>query len=118
MNKEEETDFSETISKLNIEEMPNSSFNVVLGSRRSGKSYLTTYIINKMIELKKINCVFLFSKTLADFEMVNHECRFKELDELHTIVENYKILNEYNRLQPRKNYNLILRQPLLLMILL
>lgn len=102
MNKEEETDFSETISKLNIEEMPNSSFNVVLGSRRSGKSYLTTYIINKMIELKKINCVFLFSKTLADFEMVNHECRFKELDELHTIVENYKILNEYNRLQPKK----------------
>ena len=104
MNKEEEFDNSVNIpiESLNIEDMPNSSFNVVMGSRRSGKSYLTTYIINKMIELGKINCAFLFSKTLADFDMIGHDCRFKELDQLHTIVENYRAMNEYNRLQPKK----------------
>ena len=92
----------DSIESLNIEDMPNSSFNVVMGSRRSGKSYLTSFILEKMIALGKINCAFLFSKTLADFDFISHECRFKELDELHTIVENYKVMNEYNRIQPKK----------------
>jgi len=97
-----ECNYVDTINALDIEDMPNSSFNVVMGSRRSGKSYLTTFIINKMIEMNKINCAFLFSKTLADFDMIGHDCRFKELDELHTIVENYKVMNEYNRIQPKR----------------
>jgi hypothetical protein len=93
---------SNTIDPLNLKEIPSSSFNIIMGSRRSGKSYLTEYIVKKMIDEGQVDCCFLFSKTDASFDFIKHECRFKEIDELNRIVDNYKVMNSYNKLQTKK----------------
>lgn len=91
-----------TIETLNLDEIPSSSFNIIMGSRRSGKSYLTEFIVKKMMDAGQVNCCFLFSKTDASFDFIGHECRFKEIDNLNLIVENYKVMNSYNKLQTKK----------------
>ena len=104
MNKEdcECENLGNSIEPLNLEEMPSSSFNIIMGSRRSGKSYLTEFIVKKMIDAGQVDCCFLFSRTNASFDFIQHDCRFKEIDELSLIVENYRVMNIYNQIQPKK----------------
>jgi len=94
----------EEISQFKVEELPNSSFNIFLGKRRSGKSVLAEYLIKQMIEAKKVNMVFLFSRTGAGFESVvkDPESRMTDIDKLDNIVNNYKKYNEYNKIVPKK----------------
>ena len=74
-----------------IEDLPNSSFNILLAKRRSGKSYLTEYIIEEMKKLNMLDCCFLFSGTGAGFERVcGPECRFSDIEKLDIILDNYK----------------------------
>ena len=73
------------ILPFDVEEIPNSSFNVFLGRRRSGKSVLVEYLLKQMVDKKMLDLVFLFSPTDAGFEMIDKECRFKDIEELHTI---------------------------------
>ncbi len=94
----------ETIQEFKVEDLPNSSFNIFLGKRRSGKSILAEYLVKQMINAKRVNNVFLFSKTGAGFETVcpQPEARMTNIDMLENIVENYKRFNEFNKIVPRK----------------
>jgi hypothetical protein len=97
------------IQPFDVEEIPNSSFNVFLGRRRSGKSVLVEYLLKQMVEKKMLDLVFLFSPTDAGFEMIDKESRFKEIDELHTIIENFGLLNNYNKTIKKKRDKIRIR---------
>ncbi len=93
----------ESIQSFNVEELPNSSFNIILGKRRSGKTVLAESIIKQLREAKKLDAVFLFSPTDAGFDMIPSEDRFKNLDVLHHIVDNYKRMNNFNKAANKKD---------------
>ena len=50
---------------MNISEIEVPFSSVFLAKRNSGKSLLGEYIMNKLLELKKIDVVYIFSKTCA-----------------------------------------------------
>ena len=79
-----------------IEDLPNSSFNILLAKRRSGKSYLTEHIIKQMKKLNMIDTAFLFSGTDNGFDMIDPPYRFNNIEMLDIILDNYKLMNEYN----------------------
>jgi hypothetical protein len=86
------------IPSFNVEELPSSSYNLFLGKRRSGKSVLCEFMIKQMIDAKLIDMVFLFSKTDAGFKIIKDpKCRFDTIEPLHDILENYKKINDYNK---------------------
>ncbi len=91
------------IKNLNIEDIPNSSFNIVLGKRRSGKSYMVEDVAKKMIANGDIQCVFLFSGTGAGFDFIDRESRFTDAEPLNNIVNNYKRINDYNKVAPKRD---------------
>jgi len=97
------TELYNTIIDFNPAELPNSSFNIFLGKRRSGKSVLAEYLLKKMIENKMVNLCYLFSPTNAGFEMIDNDSRFTDIESLHTIVENYKAMNSYNKVAKEKD---------------
>lgn len=86
-----------SINKFNIEETPNSSFNIFLGKRRSGKSILAEYYLNSLIKAKKIDMAFLLSETLNGFDNIEPENKFTDIEVLHNIIENFKKMNQYNK---------------------
>jgi len=87
----------DTIEKFNIDDLPVSSVNLFLGKRRSGKSVLCEYLIYEMIQNKLVDCVFLFSKTQAGFNIIkDKECRLENIEKLDNILHWYKMWNEYN----------------------
>lgn len=88
----------EDIQNFDFTTLQPSSFLLFLGKRRSGKSVLAEYLIYQMIENKSVDQVFLFSKTNAGFKIVqDHQSRFQNIENLQTIVDNYKTLNDYNK---------------------
>ena len=91
------------ITKFKASEMPNSSFNIFLGKRRSGKSVLAEYLLKEMLENKMVNLCYLFSTTNAGFEMIDNDSRFTEIDQLDTILENYRAMNSYNKVAKEKD---------------
>jgi len=92
------------IPQFNIDELPESSYNLFLGKRRSGKSVLCEYMIQEMIDAKLIDMVFLFSKTNAGFKLIkDKECRFDSIDKLHDLLENYKMINNYNKVVGKRD---------------
>lgn len=92
------------IPEFNIDELPESSYNLFLGKRRSGKSVLCEYMIQEMIDAKLIDMVFLFSKTNAGFKIIkDKECRFESIDKLHDLLDNYKMINEYNKVVGKRD---------------
>jgi len=91
------------IQHLNIEDIPNSSFNIVLGKRRSGKSYMVEDIAKKMVANGDIQCVFLFSGTGAGFDFIDKESRFTDAEPLNNLVNNYKRINDYNKVAPKRD---------------
>lgn len=94
----------ETIKEFNIEDIPDSSYNIFLGKRRSGKSVLCEYMIKQMIDAKLLDMVFLFSKTNAGFKIIkDKECRFESIEKLHDLLENYKMINNYNKIVGKRD---------------
>lgn len=86
------------IPNFSIDEMPSSSYNLFLGKRRSGKSVLCEFMIKQMIDNKLLDMVFLFSPTNAGFKIIKDpNCRFDNIEPLHDILENYKRINNYNK---------------------
>ncbi len=100
-----EENIADTIEKFNLEDIPSSSFNLVLGKRRSGKSYLVEDLIQKMVKNKMLDAVFLFSGTDAGFPDIEPEFRFigDDMSPLNQLVENMKYLNEFNKVAPKKD---------------
>jgi hypothetical protein len=37
------------------------------------------------------------------FSFIDNSCRFTEIDNLHNILENFKKLNSYNKIQTKKS---------------
>ena len=93
------------IIDFNINDLPNSSMNLVISKRRAGKSYLVEHIIEDMKKKNLIDVCILFTGTNAGFERVcnDPECRFNSLDKLVDIVENYKKMNDYNKKHQNQN---------------
>jgi hypothetical protein len=97
------------IQSFDVEDIPNSSFNVFLGRRRSGKSVLVEYLLKQMIDKKMLDLIFLFSPTDSGFDMIDKGSRYKDIDSLLIIVENYRLLTEYNKTKKKKRDKISLR---------
>ncbi len=94
----------ETIKPFAIEDIPTSSMNLFLGKRRSGKSVLCEYMIKQMIDANLLDMVFLFSPTNAGFNIIkDKECRFENIEKLHDLLENYKMINNYNKIVGKRD---------------
>ena len=91
------------IQPFNVAELPNSSFNIYVGKRRTGKSTLVEHQIRQMMAAKMLDIAFLFSPTDAGFPMIPKEYRYDTVDELPTIVQNMKLINEYNKVAPKRD---------------
>ena len=102
------------IKNFNVDMLPTSSFNLICAKRRSGKSVIVEYMIKEMIKAKMLDLVFLFSPTDAGFDIIDKSCRYKSIDMLMTIIDNYKGLNEYNKLQKRKKNKIVLRTAIII----
>ena len=103
------------IPRFDVSNMPSSSFNIFLGKRRSGKSVLCEFLIKQMIDADLLDLVFLFSPTSAGFETVIKDTnfRFSSIEPLLDIIENYKLMNEYNKLV-NKNKKIKLRTAIII----
>lgn len=90
----------EDIPTFDVSNMPSSSFNIFLGKRRSGKSVLCEFLIQQMIDRRLLDLVFIFSPTDAGFRTVvkDNDFRFDTITPLLDIIDNYKMMNEYNKL--------------------
>tara|TARA_B110000285_G_scaffold176559_1_gene198275 strand:- start:1548 stop:2249 length:702 start_codon:yes stop_codon:yes gene_type:complete len=93
----------ESIQSFDVDELPNSSFNIILGKRRSGKTVVAESIINQLVQARKLDCCFLFSPTDAGFDMIPRADRFSDLTHLHTIVNNYERMNTFNKVAPKRD---------------
>jgi len=88
--------------RYDVGELPNSSFNILLGSRRSGKTVLTEQIIRDMRKAKKLDMVFLFSPTGSGLDFIDESCRFTDIAPLHNIIKNYNHMNDFNKKMKNK----------------
>ena len=101
---EEQLETAKDIRKFDISTgLPNSSFSIVLGKRRSGKSVFVGDMIKKLTKKHKLDCAFLFSGTDADFDMIDRPYRFSEIDQLHTILKRYQAMCDYNKISDPAN---------------
>jgi len=98
-----EEDLVKTIKKFKTSELPNSSFNIFLGKRRSGKSVLAEFLLKEMLENKMINLCYLFSPTNAGFPLIDNDSRFTDIEPLHTILQNFRDMNKYNKVAKEKD---------------
>ena len=88
----------ETIEKFKVSELPNSSYNIFLGKRRSGKSVLAEYLLYEMIEEKLVDMIFLFSPTQAGFNIIkDYDFKFDNIEPLFNLLKFYEVANEYNK---------------------
>jgi hypothetical protein len=85
-----------------VEGNVNSSFNIFLGKRRSGKSFLCEYFINQLQDEGLCDMVFVFSDTGAGFESVDKDNKFNDISILNNIVENFRKMNKYNSVVSQK----------------
>lgn len=101
---DETEDIASTLRRFELEDIPTSSFNLVLGKRRSGKSYLVEDLIQKMIKQKMLDLVFLFSGTDSGFEFISKDNRFGgDMEVLTRLVDNLKYITEYNSIASKKD---------------
>lgn len=102
------------IESFNVDMLPTSSFNLVCAKRRSGKSVIVEYMIKEMVKAKMLDLVFLFSPTDAGFDIIDKGSRYKSIDMLMNIIDNYRGLNEYNKTKKRKTDKIVLRTAIII----
>jgi len=94
----------ETIKTFDVKDIPNSSYNIFLGKRRSGKSVLAEYLIYQMIKEGLVDMVYLFSPTLAGFKIIkDNRFKFNNIEPLNKLISFYEKANEYNKIAKRKD---------------
>ena len=91
------------IEKYDVSTNPTSSFNIFLGKRRSGKSYLCEYFINQLKENKQLDFVYLLSETGAGFDNIDPENKFTDITFLENLLENMKKANTLNKVVSKKD---------------
>ena len=85
------------ISNFKVEDVPNSATIICLAKRRGGKSTIIEFLMNELYEKGKIDQAYLLSGTNAGFECLDKEHRLNDIEDVKEIVENYKLMNEYNK---------------------
>ena len=91
------------IKQLKLEDLPTSYFAMCVARRRGGKTTLVEDIITRSFTKGLINLCYLFSGTDAGFPMIGKDYRFSDISRLDEIVENYKTMNEYNKIADPPN---------------
>jgi len=78
---------------------------LVCAKRRGGKSTIIGDFVNKQFEADKLDVAILFTGTDADFSMIKKPFRYsaEEIDKLDDIVQNYQVMNEYNKIADPPN---------------
>jgi hypothetical protein len=95
----------ENIKYFNCKDFVNSHFTLVCAKRRGGKSTLIGDFIQKGFENKDIDVAILFTGTGADFPMIKKPFRYgpDEINKLDEIIDNYTVMNEYNKIAPQSD---------------
>jgi len=95
----------ENISYFNPADLVNSHFTIVCAKRRGGKSTIVKDMINKQFEAGKLDCAFLFTGTDAGFENIKKPFRYgaNEINKLDDIIENYQVMNDFNKISDPPN---------------
>ena len=95
----------ENIQYFNPKELVNSHFSIVCARRRGGKSTLIGDLIDKQFENGDIDIAILFTGTDADFPMIKKQFRYsaEEIDKLDDIVDNYTVMNEFNKIADERD---------------
>jgi len=103
--------------------MPQSFFMVVLGQRRSGKSFLVNHLLQKIVRDKKRkpDAVFLISRTLGtdvpSFEGIPPSFRFQNMDVLENyIIPKQKEVRDFNRKNKHKKSFLPIKSNVIVVI--
>ena len=88
------------IKKFNPADLVNSHFSICVAKRRSGKSVLVEDFIRKQFNSDALDVAILFTGTDAGFPMIKKEHRFNadQIDKLDDIVNNYQVMNEFNKI--------------------
>jgi hypothetical protein len=95
----------EQIDYFKPSDIVNSSFIIINAKRRSGKSTLVEDLINKQFESGNLDVAILFTGTNAGFDNIDAKFRFTEdeIYKLDDIVENYEVMNEFNKVSDSAN---------------
>jgi len=89
--------------EFNDVDIPDSCFNLVIGSRRSGKSFLTNWIPQSMQKSDRaFTHVFLFSPTDSGFEGIPRKYRYRDITQLQHIMDQQKMIKKHNLKQKKK----------------
>ena len=98
----EEVDIS-GYKSLDVAELPDSFFISIIGSRRSGKSFLVKYLLQLFQKSKRaFTHIFLISPTDSGFEGIPRKFRFTDLDNIHHIIRLQKRIKKHNKKQNAK----------------
>ena len=95
----------EDIEKFNPADLVNSHFSICVAKRRSGKSVLVEDFIRKQFNSDALDVAILFTGTNAGFSMIKKQHRFNadQIDKLDDIVNNYQVMNEFNKISDQKD---------------
>ena len=98
----EEVDIS-GYDALNVAKLPDSFFISIIGSRRSGKSFLVNYLLQLFQKSKRaFTHIFLISPTDSGFEGIPRKFRFADLENIHHIIRLQKRIKAHNKKQTAK----------------
>ena len=85
------------------ETIPDSAFCICIGSRRSGKSFTTNWILQRMQKSERaFTHIFLFSPTDSGFEGIPKKFRFKDISSLEHIMNQQKRIKKHNQKMKKK----------------
>ena len=101
-NEKNEIEKIEEFEKFDVLTTPTSSFSIMLGKRRSGKSVLAEYFINELIDNKQIDICYLLSGTMAGFDSIDAKNKFDKIENLINLLENMKKINKLNKVVNKK----------------
>ncbi len=88
---------------VDITDLPDSFFISVIGSRRSGKSFLVNWMLQKFQRSKRaFTHIFLISPTDSGFEGIPKKYRFKDIDKVNYIVKMQRQIKKHNKRQHKQ----------------
>ena len=95
----------EDIEKFEPKDLVNSHFSICVAKRRSGKSVLVEDFIKKQFDSDALDVAILFTGTGAGFPMIKKQHRFNadQIDKLDDIVNNYQVMNDFNKISDQKD---------------
>lgn len=103
MNSPENLNSISSIKDYDANDTQPSSFSIFLGKRRSGKSILAEYYLKELVKNKQIDIAYLLSETMAGFDSIDPKNKFKDIEKLKNLLENFRKMNQYNKVASKSN---------------